>query len=44
MRHLLQNCILVLFSIILLSGCAAKINASKIIPAGATEVTWKCME
>lgn len=39
MRHLLQNCILVLFSIILLSGCAAKINASKIIPAGATEVT-----
>ncbi len=39
MRHLLQNCILVLFSIILLSVCAAKINASKIIPAGATEVT-----
>lgn len=39
MRCVLQNCVLVLFSISLLSGCATKINASKIIPAGATEVT-----
>ena len=39
MRHILQNCILVLLSMIVLSGCATKINASKIIPAGATEVT-----
>lgn len=39
MRHILQNCILILFSMVVLSGCATKINASKIIPAGATEVT-----
>ena len=39
MRHILQNYILILVTMIALSGCATKINASKIIPAGATEVT-----
>ncbi len=39
MWHILQNYFLVFISILILSGCATKINASKIIPAGATEVT-----
>ena len=39
MRYILQNIILIIFSVVLLSGCATKINASKIIPAGSTEVT-----
>ncbi len=39
MWNILQNIILILFSAIFLSGCASKISATKIIPAGATEVT-----
>lgn len=39
MRNILQNYILILALIIITSGCATTINASRIVPAGSTEVT-----
>lgn len=39
MRNILQNYILILALIIITSGCATSINASRIVPAGSTEVT-----
>lgn len=39
MRNLLQNIILICFLLIITSGCATTINASRIIPAANSEVT-----
>ncbi len=38
MRNILQNSVLILF-LLILSGCATTINTTRVIPAGATEVT-----
>ena len=39
MRNILQNIILIGFLVIITSGCATTINASRIIPAANSEVT-----
>lgn len=39
MRNVLQNHFLIILLLVVTSGCATTINASRIVPAGSTEVT-----
>ena len=39
MRNLLQNSLLIIVFLFITSGCATTINASRIVPAGSTDVT-----